>query len=213
MTQRTLHTSKRLAVAALAGLIAGIIIILSTGALWLAPVVVWDVAALVYLIWVWWVIWGLDPRATKAHAVREDPGRRAADVILLVASVVSLAAVVFLIIHGAGLDGVARVRDLVIGLVTVVASWFLIHTVYLLKYARLYYKHTEAEIDFNEKVSPQYSDFAYLALTLGMTYQVSDTNIRTKEMRKTVIYHTLLSYVFGTVIIAATINTLASLSK
>jgi uncharacterized membrane protein len=77
----------------------------------------------------------------------------------------------------------------------------------------LYYKKTHGEIEFNESDAPQYTDFAYLAFTLGMTFQVSDTNLKTKEMRITALRHALLSYAFGTVIIATTINTLASLSQ
>lgn len=179
----------------------------------LAPVVAWDVAALTYLLWLWWVIGELGPADTKRHAVREDPGRKVADAVVLTASVVSLAAVVFLVINGAQQEGTARVIDLVLGLVTIVASWFLVHTIYMLKYARLYYQGVAGDVDFNEKQAPQYTDFAYLAFTLGMTYQVSDTDVKTKDMRKTIIRHTLLSYLYGTVIIAATINTLASLSK
>ena len=212
MTIRTIHTYKRLLIAALLGLLAGIAVA-AIGPFRLAPVAAWDVAALVYLVWIWLAVWKLDPQGTKRHAVREDPGRRVADVVVLTASFASLAAVIFLIIHGTQLDGAARVIDLALGLLTVVASWFLMHTIYMLKYARLYYKRSQGEVDFNEKDLPQYTDFAYLALTLGMTYQVSDTDIKTKELRKTIIHHTLLSYLYGTVIIATTINTLASLSK
>lgn len=212
MTKRILHTYKRLLVAAGVGILAGVVMA-TVGPFRLSFVVTWDVAALVYLLWVWGAVWGLDPEQTRRHAVREDPGRRVADIVVLTASSASLAAVVFLIIHGSQLSGLARASDLALGLITIVASWFLIHTIYMLKYARLYYKQTQGEIDFNEKASPQYTDFIYLALTLGMTFQVSDTDIRTKEMRKTIIHHTLLSYLYGTVIIAATINTLASLSK
>lgn len=212
MKQQMLHTYKRLIIAGLIGLAVGVVMA-AAGAPMLAPVVAWDVAALVYLLWLWWAVGGLNPAQTKAHAVREDPGRKVADIVVLTASVVSLAAVVFLIINGAQQDGAARIVDLVLGLVTVVASWFLVHTIYMLKYARLYFQRPGGEVDFNEKQLPQYTDFAYLAFTLGMTYQVSDTDIKTKAMRKTIIRHTLLSYLYGTVIIAATINTLASLSK
>ncbi len=212
MTQRMLHTYKRMTLSGLIGVGAGTILAVG-GEPKLAPVVAWDVAALTYLLWLWWVIGELGPADTKRHAVREDPGRKVADALVLTASVISLAAVVFLVINGAQQEGTARVVDLVLGLVTIVASWFLVHTIYMLKYARLYYQGVAGDVDFNEKQAPQYTDFAYLAFTLGMTYQVSDTDVKTKDMRKTIIRHTLLSYLYGTVIIAATINTLASLSK
>jgi uncharacterized membrane protein len=68
-------------------------------------------------------------------------------------------------------------------------------------------------VDFNEKTAPKYTDFAYLAFTIGLTFQVSDTNIQTMLIRKTALKHALLSYLFGAVIIATTINTIASLGK
>jgi len=66
-------------------------------------------------------------------------------------------------------------------------------------------------IDFNQQQLPQYSDFAYLSFTLGMTFQVSDTNISSSYIRRSILHHVLLSYLFGTVIVAATVNLVAGL--
>jgi uncharacterized membrane protein len=209
---RTIHTYKRLIIAVIIGLIGGGAMALA--GLWrLAPVVAWDITMLVFITWVWLVIWRMAPGQTKAHAVREDPGRATADVVLLVASLASLAAVVFLILSASQLSGSERALNLTIGLATVVMSWFLVHTLYTLNYARIYYSGTPGGVDFNQSTPPQYTDFAYLAFTLGMTFQVSDTNVTAKELRIAILRHTLLSYLFGTVIIATTINTLASLSQ
>jgi uncharacterized membrane protein len=71
----------------------------------------------------------------------------------------------------------------------------------------------EAAAEFNEKDPPQYSDFAYLSFTIGMTFQVSDTNIQSKQIRRTVLRHALLSFPLGTVIIATSINLVAGLAK
>jgi uncharacterized membrane protein len=68
-------------------------------------------------------------------------------------------------------------------------------------------------VDFNDDEPPAYSDFTYLAFTLGMTYQVSDTSLRSRAMRRTALFHALLSYLLGAVIIAATINLLAGLAR
>lgn len=151
--------------------------------------------------------------ATASHAKREDPGSAAADVLLLIASIASLAAVGFLIIQAANNSGAERTLDIVLGLVSVIVSWAVVHTTYALKYARLYYGDPEGGIDFNESDPPRYSDFAYLAFTIGMTFQVSDTDLQTKQIRATALKHALLSFVFGTVIIATTINTVVSLSQ
>jgi uncharacterized membrane protein len=80
-------------------------------------------------------------------------------------------------------------------------------------YAKLYYQGEGGGVDFNEEEPPCYSDFAYLVLTIGVTFQVSDTNLKTKEIRRTALRHALLSYVFGALIIATTINLIAGLTK
>ena len=84
------------------------------------------------------------------------------------------------------------------------------HTVYLLRYARLYYSPPEGGIDFDDE-PPDYVDFAYLTLTIGMTYQVSDTDLTAKRTRRTALHHALLSYVFGAVILAITVSSVAGL--
>jgi len=66
-------------------------------------------------------------------------------------------------------------------------------------------------LGFNEDEPPDYVDFAYLSLTIGMTFQVSDTDLQAKAIRRTALRHSLLSYLFGVVIIAASINLMAGL--
>jgi uncharacterized membrane protein len=86
-----------------------------------------------------------------------------------------------------------------------------VHTVYALRYARLYYGGgTSGGIHF-EGGKPQYSDFVYLALTIGMTYQVSDTDITARPVRHTAIHHALISYLFGAVILAITVSSIGTL--
>jgi uncharacterized membrane protein len=94
-----------------------------------------------------------------------------------------------------------------------VLAWGVVHTVYALRYAKLYYDGDAGGVDFNEDDPPCYSDFAYLALTIGMTFQVSDTDLTTRVMRRTALRHAVLSYLFGALIIATTINLIAGLAK
>lgn len=206
------HTYKKLLIAAVAGGIAGFTVAIF-GSPGYAPLIGWDVAILVYVVWIWVRVWGMDSQTTKLHAVREDPGRAVADILLLIASVVSLFAVILLMVQASQAVGDEKVFDVSLGLGSIVVSWVLVHTTYALKYARLFYGKSGGEVEFNEKDLPQYADFAYLAFTLGMTYQVSDTNLKTKEIRTAALKHALLSFLFGTVIIATTINTIASLSQ
>ncbi len=202
----------RLAAATSAGIIAGILCIM-LGAARFAVLAAWDSTVLVYGLWVWLTVWSMSPLETKSHAVTENPGRAVADIILVIASVASLAAVIVLVIDASNSTGATKLMEIVLGLVSIVLSWSMVHTTYMLKYARAYYGRPEGGVNFNENDSPRYTDFAYLAFTLGMTFQVSDTDLQTKEIRATALKHALLSYLFGTVIIATTINTLASLSQ
>jgi uncharacterized membrane protein len=170
----------------------------------------WAAACLVYVTWVWVAVWRLDAPATKEHATLEDPGRRTADLILLAASAASVFAVVYILVDAKHLSGGRQLGVALLAVVSVALSWTLVHTLYALRYARMYYRR-DGGIDFNQKEEPRYSDFAYLSFTLGMTFQVSDTNIRSSYIRRAVLRHTLLSYLFGTVIVAATVNLVAGL--
>ena len=93
------------------------------------------------------------------------------------------------------------------------ASWIVLHTILTLRYARLYYSNPKGGIDFKQDGDPTFRDFAYVAFTVGMTFQVSDTDIGKPAIRETVLRHALLSFIFGAVIIAITINLVAGLSK
>jgi len=77
----------------------------------------------------------------------------------------------------------------------------------------VYYIDEDGGIDFNEPDPPTYLDFAYLAFTIGMTFQVSDTDLTHKVIRATALRHALLSYLFGAIIVATTINLVAGLTK
>jgi uncharacterized membrane protein len=96
----------------------------------------------------------------------------------------------------------------------VALSWGCVHTVFTLRYARAYYRaDASGGINFNEDEPPAYFDFAYVAFTIGLTFQVSDTNLTSKAMRRLALEHALLSFLFGAVMIGLTINVLASLLK
>jgi uncharacterized membrane protein len=173
----------------------------------------WNVAAAVMVAWVLSSLLPLDGAGTAAMATREDNSRVLADILLVGASVASLVGVGFALMKsndmdastGAGLTGLA--------VLTVVLSWTVVHTVYMLRYAQLYYARGGKGVEFNGGEPPDYRDFAYLAFTIGMTYQVSDTDLTTKPIRRTATHHALLSYLFGTVVVAMTINVVASLVK
>ena len=154
----------------------------------------------------------MDAEQTRAHATREDPSRPVTDVLLIGANVASLGAVVAVVVDSAGADGVTRAWLGALALAGVAVSWVLVQTLFTVRYARMYYADEPGGVDFNAPEPPTFHDFAYLAFTMGMTYQVSDTNLQTTQFRRTVLRHALLSYVFGSVILATTINLVVGLS-
>lgn len=176
-----------------------------------AGLVGWDATALTYLLLTWLTIWRLDGDRTRRLAVAEDQTRGWTDALLSFAAVASLAGLGLLLRVSRG--GNARLQDLGVGLAGVLLSWALIHTIFTLRYARLFYGEEHGGIDFKERSAPAYSDFAYLAFTVGMTFQVSDTDLTTRSMRATVLRHALVSYLFGAVIVAMTINLLSQLAR
>ena len=100
-----------------------------------------------------------------------------------------------------------------LALASVVLSWGMVHTIFTLRYAHLYYDGTSGGVDFNDSGPPTYADFAYLAFTFGMTFQVSDTALTSQPIRRTALRHGLLSYLFGTGILATSINLVVSLGS
>ena len=178
-----------------------------------APLIGWDVLAVIYGAWTWRAVWRRDPWATQAHAQQENPSRDLADALLLGAAVASLAAVGVVLFGASHAPGNGRFLQAALAVFSVFVSWTIVHTVFTLKYARLYYGGEPGGIDFNEADPPQYSDFAYLAFTIGMTFQVSDTDLQSKEIRRTALRHAWLSFPLGAVIIATTINLVSGLAK
>jgi uncharacterized membrane protein len=177
-----------------------------------APMVGWDAAAVVFLLWTWLSIWHRGPEHTRRLATREDPSRGVFDVILLSASVVSLVAVGAALFGAGSSQGAAQLVRVLVAIASVALSWAVVHSIFCLQYASLYYQR-QGGIDFNSRDDPDYSDFAYLAFTIGMTYQVSDTDLTSRSIRRTALRHALISFLFGTIILATTINLVAGLSK
>ncbi|MHB8449995.1 MAG: DUF1345 domain-containing protein [Mycobacteriales bacterium] len=153
----------------------------------------------------------LSAAATKAHAAREDPSIRMSELIVLAAGVALLAAVGLVLIRACHAMGATKAYLIALGVVSVALSWALVHTLFTLRYARTYYEKPEGGINFNETDPPTYLDFAYVELTIGMTFQVSDTNLGSKPIRRIALTHAALSYLFGAVIVALAINVVASL--
>jgi uncharacterized membrane protein len=203
--------SWRLLVLALgAGAVVGAVVVL-TGVPELSVLIGWDLAAAIVLVRVWQVSWRQDAPGTERLAQQE--GRtHATDTSVLIAAVASLAAVAVALIRSSEGDAVA-VAAVVLGVVVVVLSWALVNTVFALKYARMYYSGGDGGIDFRSDERPRYSDFAYLAFTVGMAYGVTETEPSTSRVRAVALGHALLSYLFGTIVVAVAVNLVTNLGQ
>jgi uncharacterized membrane protein len=196
-------------------LIIGIVVTVLTGIMgaWkYAALVGWDALAASLTAWTWVSISRMDATGTAAHANREDPSQPISDILLVTASLASLIAVGLVLVAANSAHGSSRWLLAGLAAASVAVSWLLIHTLFTLRYARLYHR-SDGGISFNQHYPPRYLDFAYFAFTIVMTFQVSDTAIRSSIVRATALRHALLSYLFGAVILATTVNFVVSLSS
>ena len=170
----------------------------------------WACAGLVFVVWTALVIVPMGSRATSEHAVREEPTRAVANLIVLLAALASLAGVAVVLTGGVLGSGDITMAAV---LAAVVVSWACVHTVFALHYARAYYTAPAGGIDFHQMAPPRYTDFTYLAITVGMSFAVSDTDLASSGMRRVAQVHALLAYLFGTVVVALLINLVAGLAS
>jgi uncharacterized membrane protein len=202
---------RRTVAAVVAGAIV-FVVALVLGADW--PVALtssWGVAALVIICVVWIRIYPMGAEQTKANARSEDFSRPTSDLVVVIASVASLGAIAYTVARAGNSHGTTKGLLIALALAVVSLSWLTVHTLYLVRYGDQYYSDPIGGIEFNDDEPPDYRDFAYLALTIGMTFQVSDTTLKSKAMRRLAIRHALLSFLFVAVIGALTINTVGAL--
>ncbi|SES00628.1 Uncharacterized membrane protein [Propionibacterium cyclohexanicum] len=198
----------RLALSAVLGLAAGLAFsAVRHGAA--AAMFGWAVTAGLFVASTWLLVLRMDAAETRRHASHNDPSRGLTDTVLLAACLGSIVGLGLLLFGAKEKD---LVIDGLIGTFGIIASWAAVHTLYCLRYAHLYYAHGGG-VDFNGDTHPDYRDFAYLAFTLGMTYQVSDTDLKTKAMRRTALEQGLISYLLGAVVLASMINMLVQLAS
>jgi len=206
---------RRLAVSGTIGLT--VCLVLLAPATWeLALILGWDTSAIVFLLAVGPIVARSDPQTTAHLATREDETRSTAWLLLVGASLTSLLAVLFALGQAGRESGSTRLGLIAVATFTLVVSWTVVNMVFTLRYAHIFFSSPDESIDFegtSESEPPSYRDFAYLAFTIGMTYQVSDTTLRNRLLRRAVLNHALLSYVFGVVIVATSINLIAGLVK
>lgn len=195
------------------GLVLGVLVavFLAFFVAWqLAVLAAWDTTSAVLLAVVWFEIYGADAVKTRHLATKNDETRNTARLLVNLSCILSLVGVAFALHRANDRSGGDELILVAVALLTVVLSWTLVNTVFTLHYAHLYYTEPHGGVEFtDEEGPPDYRDFAYVAFTVGMCYQVSDTTLSTRHMRRTALRHGIIAYIFGVVIVATTINIIA----
>ncbi len=183
--------------------------------------ITWSTFCVSHLILSWTIILSFHPRKVKAIADKEDSSGAFIFLFVVLAAFISLFAVI-LLLQSVPLESKRGLSlHLILSLTSVCCSWLLIHTLFILRYAHLYYKASSRSncdidgknsgLDFPNEKEPDYTDFAYFSFVLGMTFQVSDVQITSKTVRRLALLHSLISFIYNTVIVALSINILSGI--
>lgn len=199
------------------GLLPAGLLYLFTPAVWplmLRVLAAWDGFALTTLAITWCIILVADVGHIRRIATREDPGRVLSFGFVVAAALVSLLAVVLLLSSMRTAHDPLLAPDVTVGITAVLTAWLLLHTLFTLRYAHLFYNdeagRPEGGLEFpGNTPEPDYLDFAYFSFVIGMTAQTADIGISDRQMRRLALVHGLLSFGFNTAVVALTINGLA----
>lgn len=182
--------------------------------------ITWISFSLAVIIMDWIIILWCHPKEVRKIAKIQDSSRTFIFLFVIIASVMCLGAIIFLLKSSKGLSKADVNGHIFLAISAVMVSWWLVHTIFTMRYAHLYYdtdtddgKRTPIgglEFPGNEK-EPDYLDFVYFSFVLGMTFQVSDVEISSRQIRRLAWIHGLLSFAFNTAIVALSINVISGL--
>jgi uncharacterized membrane protein len=180
---------------------------------------VWIAFASAIIVLDWIVILWAHPREIRKIASLEDSSRYILFLFVIGASVMSLGAILFLLISSKGGSNAEVSGHVILAMAAVIISWWLVHTIYTMRYAHLYYstnpddttKKPMGGLMFPEENEPDYLDFVYFSFVLGMTFQVSDVEISSRAIRRIAWAHGLIAFAFNTTIVALSINVISGL--
>lgn len=179
-------------------------------------VAAWDAFSFTNLVLAWGIIASAEVKHIRRIVAREDPGRRLVFALVLLAASSSLLAVVYLLSSVRTTSGDMRSLHVGLAIAGVVLSWLLVHTLFTLRYAHIFYgdgiSQKEGGLQFpGEEKEPNYFDFAYFSFVVGMTAQTADVSISSQKLRRLALLHGLLSFGFNTIVVALSISGLAVL--
>ena len=175
----------------------------------------WCVGVAVYLALAWWLCVKFDAASTRERAQAQDEPSVVLLLVLLTATGACVAAIGMLMLQSRELTGWVRAGHLILGVASLAGSWLFIQTIFTFRYAHRYYqeeKNGEPDgpgLQFPGGLDPDYFDFLYYSHVVGMTSQVSDVQVTSREMRRLTMVHGVLSFGFNMLIVALSINVVA----
>ena len=175
----------------------------------------WCMGAGCYLVLAWWLAVEFDASRTRARAQVQDQSSMIVFLLMLLVALASVAAIVMMLHSVKGLSAVQRAAHLTLAIAALVCSWLLVHTVFAFRYAHRYYQEliepgpNGGGLEFPGKQDPDYFDFMYYAYVVGMTSQVSDVQVTSREMRRLTLIHSVTAFAFNMVVLALSINVIA----
>jgi uncharacterized membrane protein len=182
--------------------------------------VTWIGCAVTISLLDWIIIFSSHPKEVRKIAKLQDSSRTFLFILIITASVVSLGAIIFLLKSTKGLSGADKNEHILLAISAVIVSWWLLHTIFTLRYAHLYYD-VDTDVDGTKKGigglqfpgsgEPDYLEFVYFSFGVGMTFQVSDVEISSRRIRRLCLMHALLSFAFNTAIVALSINVISGM--
>ena len=172
----------------------------------------WDIGVGLYVILAFEMIARADVHQIRRRAAAQDEGAIVILILTVAAALASILAIVGLLGTSAAGAAPRRSVELILATITIVLSWAFIHTMFALHYAHEFYDESGVRgMAFPGGLEkPDYWDFVYFSLVIGMTSQVSDVGITTKEIRRTVAAHGVVSFFFNAALLALTVNIAAS---
>ncbi|MDQ0396096.1 DUF1345 domain-containing protein [Labrys monachus] len=175
----------------------------------------WCLASAFYVISVSWYLGRMTTQDLSRRADDLDEGALTILALSMLSAAASFAGVVFELSAMHSHAGQTAV-SLPLMVVTIVCSWFFIHTIFAIHYAHVFYNdggHPTAPcLDFgNQDEEPDYWDFVYFSVAIGASSATSDTNIRSRLMRRLVAAHAIFSFFFNATVLALAINIAAGL--
>jgi uncharacterized membrane protein len=171
--------------------------------------IAWDTTIAIYLCVVCWTFAHSGVSTITAHAEEQDEGRVAVLILTVTATIASIAAIVLMLGQG---EGKHAPLQLGFAIATIILSWAFIHLIFALHYAHEYYDETPPAggLKFPGNDKPDYWDFAYFSFVIGMTFQVSDVAITSRSIRRTVLAHGIVAFLFNVALLAIMVNIAAS---